>query len=603
MKISALILLIVTLLFPSLFVFLKSARSQADTTPPVVSGLSVSPSDTSATVTWTTDEPADSSVDWGVAPTNDFNIHDETLVTSHSVTISNLSPSTLYYYQVLSADGANNETASNQNTFTTNAASSSSSSSSSSTTTSTTPTKKVIDTTAPGLTLSTNLSRPYIQAPTLSGSASDAGGVASVEYSTDSGANWTSASVKGEDTKSVTFSFFLGVLDDGNYNFQIRAKDSTGNVSEEKSYILIIDRLPPQVATTIFSTGPQVFSPTKEGVLVTVAGLEQKITLSAIGGPISLEIIADLKSQNSDVKSTSQISKLFKLEKNAESGLWSGNIKFDAPGFYELTTKSVDGAKNETVQSLVKVFVQEAGKVSYSGKPVKEAEISVYVFEPTLGQFILWDGASYDQSNPQKTNENGNYSFLLPAGKYYIEAKLSDFIKLRTQIFELDSPSVINTDLSASFLSVPLVANEIKIVPTKPLPADLVLPADQAGKDFPFEQVKEATGAELPRDKSQVVSFVASWLPDTSEQVKILESLPDDVKVTVIVPQESLPTVEIFKKRGKYNLDFLADPDGKLVEPLRLRFLPVHFFIDENGKIKDMRYGVLNKEEILENLQ
>lgn len=468
----------------------------------------------------------------------------------------------------------------------------SSGTSTTSSTTTPTPTPVPKDTTAPTVSLSANLSRPYVSSPTLSGTASDSGGVASVEYSTDGEGSWIPAALKGKGEKEATFSFSLGTLDDGNYTFLIRAKDSAGNVSESKEYTLIIDRLPPQVGTTIFSTGAQIISPTKKGAIVTVTGLEQKVTLSAIGGPITLEVLANLKSQNSNVKSTSEISKLFKFEKNAESRLWSGNIKFDSPGLYDLTTKSIDGAKNETIQSLTEVVVLDAGKVSYLGKPVIGAEISVHVFEPTLGGYILWDGAAYGQPNPQKTNENGNYSLFLPAGKYYLEAKFG-LIKLRSQIFELDNSSLVNANLSGSILSIPLIANEIKVKPTIGLPEDLKVEEKLVGQDFPDEEI--ASG------EKQVVSVLATWLPDTAQQIQILEDLPDDVKTTVLVPQESKATVEIYKKRGRYSLEMLADPDGKLVEPLALRFLPTHFFLDENAKIKMIRFGVLNKEELLEN--
>jgi len=77
----------------------------------------------------------------------------------------------------------------------------------------------------------------------------------------------------------------------------------------------------------------------------------------------------------------------------------------------------------------------------------------------------------------------------------------------------------------------------------------------------------------------------------------MLEVVADDTKNIVIVPQESAATVEIYRKRGGYTLEMFSDPDGKLVEPLRLRFLPVHFFLDEGGKISKIKYGILSLEQ------
>ena len=237
-------------------------------------------------------------------------------------------------------------------------------------------------------------------------------------------------------------------------------------------------------------------------------------------------------------------------------------------------------------------------------KPAPGAEISVYVFEPTVGEYILWDGVAYGQSNPQKTDENGNYSLFLPAGKYYIEARLSGFIKLRTQIFDLSAPSPINADLSGGSLLIPFIPNEVKIDPTKDFPSDIKIEGVLVGKDFPLTLVKEVTGIELVSGKPQVVSLLATWFPDTAEQIKILEGLrEEEFSASVIVPQESKSTVEIYKKRGRYLVEMFSDPDGKLVEPLGLKFLPAHFFLDENAKIKMIRFGILNKSELLENIR
>ena len=85
----------------------------ADITPPVVSAVAATGSGTSATVTWTTDEPATSRVDYGTSSSAlSLNATTAGLSTSHSVTLSGLTPNTRYYYRVASADAAGNSTAS-----------------------------------------------------------------------------------------------------------------------------------------------------------------------------------------------------------------------------------------------------------------------------------------------------------------------------------------------------------------------------------------------------------------------------------------------------------------------------------------------------------
>ncbi len=94
-----------------------------DTTPPVISGVSASNvTATSANIVWGTNEAADSRVEYGTVSASDFSTPlDGTLVTSHSQSLTNLTPNTLYYYRVISRDAALNQSVSGELTFTTEA--------------------------------------------------------------------------------------------------------------------------------------------------------------------------------------------------------------------------------------------------------------------------------------------------------------------------------------------------------------------------------------------------------------------------------------------------------------------------------------------------
>jgi hypothetical protein len=87
-----------------------TATYEPDTTPPSISAVSaVAAADGTATVTWTTDEPADSRVDYGTSPTAlGQSATDAGSVTAHSVRLTGLSPGTTYHYRVRSADGSGN---------------------------------------------------------------------------------------------------------------------------------------------------------------------------------------------------------------------------------------------------------------------------------------------------------------------------------------------------------------------------------------------------------------------------------------------------------------------------------------------------------------
>ena len=100
-----------------------TTQAAADTTPPVISGISVSSlTYNSATINWTTNESATSQVLYGLTTSyGSQTTEDSNLVTSHSVLLSNLSPSTPYHFRTVSKDAAGNTSAPNDSTFTTQA--------------------------------------------------------------------------------------------------------------------------------------------------------------------------------------------------------------------------------------------------------------------------------------------------------------------------------------------------------------------------------------------------------------------------------------------------------------------------------------------------
>jgi cysteine-rich repeat protein len=84
----------------------------ADTSPPVITNLVATPGPgDAATISWTTNEPADSRVDFGTDPgALAASVSSPTLVTSHSIDLTGLLAGTTYYFRATSADAAANAT-------------------------------------------------------------------------------------------------------------------------------------------------------------------------------------------------------------------------------------------------------------------------------------------------------------------------------------------------------------------------------------------------------------------------------------------------------------------------------------------------------------
>jgi hypothetical protein len=98
----------------------REYASSVVTNPPVISGVFASAiSSNSAVISWSTDKPASSYVQYGLTGYTTTSPQDPTLVTLHSVTLSNLTASTLDHYRAASQDSAGHLVFSPDYTFTT----------------------------------------------------------------------------------------------------------------------------------------------------------------------------------------------------------------------------------------------------------------------------------------------------------------------------------------------------------------------------------------------------------------------------------------------------------------------------------------------------
>ncbi len=87
---------------------------------PVISNISVSNiTEVSATISWTTDLPSDSKVDYGATSSYGSSVSDAALMTSHSLSLTDLLPGTIYHFKITSTSSLNTSSSSVDNAFTT----------------------------------------------------------------------------------------------------------------------------------------------------------------------------------------------------------------------------------------------------------------------------------------------------------------------------------------------------------------------------------------------------------------------------------------------------------------------------------------------------
>lgn len=554
------------------------------------SNISVSVTDSTANISWSTSQSAVGSIDYGTSTSYGSQVSESGGTTSHSLTLSSLSANTTYHFRITTGS-----TQFSDSTFKTAV---------SGTTTTTTVTNTVVtvitpkiifDTSPPQISISTNFEKPFESSPEIIGKVIDPSRIVKIEYSTDGGADWLPVDSTSLGEKNIKFSFVPDSLDDGNYKIIVRAMDGVGNVGKSKTYNLVIDRLPPLVGGNIWSIGSIPILPDENGVLIMLAGVDHKITMSAVGGPLSINLL--IGSSN------------YSMTRSNDSGLWSGVVNFDLPGSYIVKVKSIDGAGNETVRNLNSILVIDSGRVTESGNGniVTNARVSIYQQDDLSKIWSLWDGISFDQKNPQAVSGTGSYSYFLPAGTYYLKVTALGYKSVTSKIFNITSPTIINTDILLAkgwwfnpFKTINITVNKDRLI-TKEQNSYSLVDTESPSFTLPSVGEKELNLLSL-RGKNRVLVFLNTWLPSTSEQVSQIKLLPTNYKekITVVMMQESISKAAVFaKKGGYYDLTIVADNDGILIDPYRVNSLPSSYFIDRKGLIKKVVTGVVSTNEII----
>lgn len=193
------------------------------TNPPVISGIASSTGATTATITWTTNESATSTVNYGLSNSYGSASSSSSFATTHSIMLTGLSSGTTYHFQVASGDAYYNVATSSDYTFMTS----------------------VVDTTPPTVSLAAPVANEATSSTmTLAANASDNVAVAGVKFYIDG------VQIGGEDTTSpYATTFDTTATSSGTYTAFAVARDTSNNYATSSS-----------VSFTINNAGPVIYS-------------------------------------------------------------------------------------------------------------------------------------------------------------------------------------------------------------------------------------------------------------------------------------------------------------------------------------------------------
>lgn len=567
---------------------------------PTISNIGVTNiTTTSATVVWNTDQASNSVVRYGKTNSYGQTASVSNSVTSHSVSLNGLTAGTNYHFQVESTNPGGTTTSGNNGFRTTTVTPGPVSTAPQSTPTTTNPAPASLQ-----IKLDPLPKNIYAEPPIFTGSASDINGISVVEYSTDNGGNWLNASLNGP-PNNPTFNFQPSNLPDGNYVVLARATNNRGQQALSSSITIIIDKIPPIIGGIQTAIGPQFLVAGPGHVLETVAGIEQKISLHAIGGATTVTIHAyhqtNLSAQHS-----------FSLSRIPGSDLWTAATNFTLPGRYRLEAIAIDGANRQTDKSLGEIFVSNPIDLVANGSAAKNTKSTLYAWEPSMNNWIVWPADAYGQSNPQSTNNDGKLRYFLPPGRYYLEIEGGSYRRSVSNIITLTQASAltgkVNLEKTLGFgigsvrLKLPsLLPAHFRITSTTPLPAPTFAKQTKL-QDF---SLKRHAGDNLVlaniAGRQTLFIYTPTWSPAAVEQLAIINSLDQKTLANTYVfsELEDIAALQSYQSVAGYKFPLWQDSNGHLTKQLNLIHSPSAVVIDKNGLVKTLVSGVLSKQDII----
>jgi hypothetical protein len=196
-----------------------------DTVAPVVSSVSSgTPGQSSATITFTTDEAATNYLVYWIGAGASLTNNNATFRTSHSQTLNSLTDSSTYNFYIVAGDTAGNSTNAWTNTFNT----------------------AVPDVTAPSVTLTAPTNGATISGVfALTATASDAVGVVGVRFYVDN------TEVADDTSSPYSYSWSSASVTNGSHAIRAQARDAAGNLGNSATNTVTVTNAPGQLPDPI----------------------------------------------------------------------------------------------------------------------------------------------------------------------------------------------------------------------------------------------------------------------------------------------------------------------------------------------------------------
>lgn len=422
--------------------------------------------------------------------------------------------------------------------------------------------------------------------------------IAEVVYSVNDGDSWLKVNTTSSDENLLDYNIPISVNDSGRFTILTRVSSNNGEdfVSEpcefEVSRPLVLG------ANTIVG-GNQIVPVTPNGEIFLYHEDNYKIFVEAQGA----ELVK--------VKSFEDENQTFNLEYNEVLKLWQGNLRFNKPGEKDLFIELANTNQSQS-RKINSIVVSERSHVVDDEKsiPVKDARVSIYRSNPLTNSFSLWEGESYNQSNPQFVNQDGEFSLLLPQGEYYLSVEAEGFMKASSRIFNLNSTSLIEAKVNLRSSLIPIIDNflhTINIYGNNHFSV-YILNVDSKQDSQPNINLSDITFSDGNNTKDldsissgyKILAHHATWNTQIQEQFINLETFGNNnpnLDVILIGTLDPQSVQESYIDRGLYS-ETIYTPSTEYYDIVSLSSLSYYLFLDENENVIHTHYGELSLNQI-----
>ena len=452
----------------------------------------------------------------------------------------------------------------------------------------------VLDSEGPKLLFSTAFAPIMTSIPVIRGTVIDPSGIASIEYSLDSGKTWTALPSKVTEYGVEFETDIRSENREGRYSFMLRATDSVGNSTTAPAKTFILDRLPPKSGGILVAHGTIPLLPVSKSHMVGMKNHAYTIYVSTLGGVTASELILTRAGGKKD---------RLAMKHSTRYDMWEATFSPTISSVYEVSVELTDGVNPIVASDLFRFEIQEPSCITGNGQ--EKSMVSVFTKDTVQQRFLLWNASAFDQINPVQASSDACYSFLLPKGTYRLQASGFGYRSIDSEVFDIPYPT---------FVSVPFHLEKARcfsfwtIIFCSPfhrqIPVNALSGSDDNNKEvtspIALNPVATPELLQLISGKAIQVILINTWMPDSMSYLSRLENqkATGGPPIVVVVPYEPENYVKAWKKELGFSFPIVADPDGSVAESVNYHFGPLELSSTADGIVTEMQIVKNNENDV-----